>query len=155
MKQHNTRLMKGALTLLTIAMLTITGCKKDDEAGPNGGKTVLKYEIVSTSPFQVITGIGTNYSVNASYINATGNTQTEQSSVTGTTWSKTVEFTSTQRPIAISLIASGYTASTTGTVTANIYENGVLKANSVFNISASGIQGTGMFIIPNVYYLKQ
>ena len=44
---------------------------------------------------------------------------------------------------------------TTGTVTANVYENGVLKANTVSGISPSGLQGIGTANISTIFYVKQ
>lgn len=152
MKQHNTRLMKGALTLLTIAMLTFTGCKKEEDTSPSGGKTILKYELVSTSPFQVSVALG--YSIATQYSNSTGQIQAEDVISTGTTWTKSIELTATQRPIGLLFTAIGYTVGTSGKVTMNLYENDVLKASKELNIV--NISGYGTFIgNPGLVYTKQ
>ena len=145
--------MKQLFLLLTIVAILFVGCKKDEGASANGGKLILKYEVISTLPFQSISTA--NYSLVASYTNATGQMQQEQLSITGTTWTKTVELTTTQRPLSIMLGGSGWTSGTTGTVTANVYENGVLKANTVSGISASGLQGIGTANISTIFYVKQ
>lgn len=148
----------SAVALLMLALLTFTGCKKDDKSIPRPGPIILKYELVSSVPFQrvpfeIIPG-GPSLIMN--YTNATGNLQPEQPIVTGTTWTKTVEFTSSQRPIGIWFHPTGYTNGTTGTVTANIYENNVIKASSVFIISPSNIGiNFGMFAGLQIGYVLQ
>jgi len=135
----------SAVALLMLALLTFTGCKKDDKSIPRRGQIILKYELVSSVPFQSIPGV-TSWSLAMLYTNATGNFQDERPTVTGTTWTKTVEFTSSQRPITIYFNPVGYTNGTTGTVTANIYENNVIKASTVFYISPlDNIVGIGQF----------
>lgn len=142
----------SAVALLMLALLTFTRCKKDDKTIPRGGQTILKYELVSSVPFQSVLG---GPSLNITYTNATGNLQNEQLIVTGTTWTKTVEFTSSQRPIVIYFNPAGNTNATTGTVTANIYENNVIKASTVFNIFSGQAVGIGIFGgIPISYVLQ-
>lgn len=143
--------MKQLFLLLSISAILFVGCKKDEDA--YGGKIILKYEVISTLPFQSIST--SNFSLIASYTNATGQMQQEQLNITGTTWTKTVELTTTQRPLSIMLGGSGWTSGTTGTVTANVYENGVLKANTVSGLSPSGLQGIGTANISTIFYVKQ
>ncbi len=143
--------MKQLFFLLTISLILFTGCKKYEDA--YGGKIILKYEIISTLPFQPLPSGST--SLIASYTNATGQMQQEQLTITGTTWTKTVELTTTQRPLSIMFGGSGWTSGTTGTVTANVYENGVLKANTLSGISPSGLQGIGTANISTIFYVKQ
>jgi hypothetical protein len=152
-KIQNNNKLKYALSIFVALLISITGCKKDDAASPNGGKTILKYEIISTIPFTVLPT--SNYSLSVSYTNATGQTQVEQTTITSATWTKTVELTSTQRPLGITLGGSGFTNGVSGSVTINIYENDILKATNIGSVSASGIQGVGLAFLPTLYYLKQ
>jgi len=144
---------KYTLSILLALIITFTGCKKEDAAGPNGGKTILKYEIISTIPFAVLPT--SNYSLSVNYTNATGQTQVEQTTITSTIWTKTVELTSTQRPLGITLGGGGFTNGVSGSVTVNIYENDILKATNIGSVSSSGVQGIGIALIPSLYYLKQ
>lgn len=136
-----------SLTVLTFAMVTLASCKKDEETTPKN--PTIKYEIIPGAPFTNSTGLGTNYSVNLTYTNATGQLQiNEQLQLTGqTTFTKEVVLTSTQRPMPIHFVAAGFTsASGTGTTTLNIYLDGVLKATrSVPIINA----GSGVFYFDN------
>lgn len=141
----------SAVALLMLALLTFTGCKKDDKSIPRRGQIILKYELVSSVPF--LQGVAGLPGLNINYTNATGNWQNEQPIVTGrTTWTKTVEFTSSQRPIGIYFSPTGFTNGTTGTVTANIYENNVIKASTVWNIFDN--LGVGSFGGQIVYILQ-
>jgi hypothetical protein len=143
--------MKQLFLLLTIVAILFVGCKKDEDA--YGGKIILKYEVISTLPFQSIST--SSFSLMVGYTNATGQMQYEQLNITGKTWTKTVELTTNQRPLSIMLGGSGFTSGTTGTVTANVYENGVLKANTVSGISATALQGIGQVSINQIFYVKQ
>ena len=95
-----------------------------------------------------------NFSLSLSYTNPTGQVQLEQSSVVTSTWTKTVELTTKQRPISIVFGASGYTNGTNGEVTINLFENDILKASNVGTIGASGIQGVGLLLLPTIMYVK-
>ncbi len=115
--------MKQSLALLTIVAFLSTGCEKD----LNSGSVTLNYEIVSSSAFE--SAILGSPSLTVTYTNETGQSQSEQINTNASTWSKTIKLTSTQRPIMISLGASGYTSNSTGTTEARLYVNGVVKAN--------------------------
>lgn len=145
--------MTGAIVILTLALLTFTGCKKDEDSNPNNGKTILKYELVSSMPLRFYPGA--NFSLQASYTNSTGQLQIEKSSSTGTVWTKTVELTSTQRPDTIVFAFSGYTNGTSGSATINIYDNDELKATKVDSIRRMGDGNTGIISFSNLYYIKQ
>jgi hypothetical protein len=136
-----------------LVFIFFNSCKKDEVIPSNSTKTILKYEIISSVPFAVLPT--SNFSLSVSYTNATGQTQVEQSIITGTTWTKTVELTSSQRPINILAGGSGFTNGISGSVTINIYENDLLKATNVGTISSSGLQGYGIAYIPTIFYLKQ
>ncbi len=138
--------MKQLLLLLSISVILFIGCKKDEDA--YGGKIILKYELVSTSSFHP------SYGIAAQYSNSTGQVQAEGVSPTGTTWTKSIELTATQRPIGLMFSAVGYTVGTTGKVTMNIYENDALKASKVLYIT--DMSGYGAFIgSPGIVYAKQ
>lgn len=150
--QHN-RFFVSVLTSLMLTLFTFIGCKKDEEANPNSGKTILKYELVSSMPLKVYPI--SNFSLQATYTNSTGQVQVEKSSSTDTVWTKTVELTSTQRPDTIVFGCSGYTNGTSGAVTINIYDNDVLKATQVGSISRMGDGNTGTISFSGLYYIKQ
>ena len=143
---YEIKTMKQILTLLTIVAFLSTGCKKDSSSG----NVTLKYEIVSSSAFDTaILGIPP---LTVTYTNETGQSQSEQINTNASTWSKTIELTATQRPIMISLVASGYTANSTGTSEARLYVNGVVKANVTSQIQPSFPNG---FFTATLFHLLE
>lgn len=115
------------LTLLTFALFTLSACKKDEASNPNAGKTIIKYEVLSSADFSQ-----TPYSLQITYVNGTGQTVlAEEVKTSGKSWSKEVEVTTSQRPIPVFFACAGYTMiSPTGTV--NVYINGTLRGSSNF-----------------------
>lgn len=138
--------MKFNFLLVTLLSIVLSGCSTDsNNSGSNSD--VIKYEITSTSPFQVInSGTSTLPSITVGYTNETGQLQQEQLQIGGTSWTKTVNLTTPQRPIAVVLQASGYTQSSNGTVTLKVYVNNVLRGTQNLSISPNPIQNYGMFI---------
>ena len=138
--------MKQLFLLLTIVVFLFTGCEKDSSSGNDStsGKVTLKYEIVSTSAFSPVFLNGAQIvpSGNVTYINESGQAQSELINTNTLTWSKTIQLTATQRPILIIFNTTAYTATATGTGILRVYVNGVLKAFQNVQIT-NGYQGVG------------
>ena len=127
--------MKQLFLILTIVAFLFTGCEKDSSSG-NGnssGNVTLKYEIESTkilSPPLIVT-----------YMNETGQAQSEQINTNTSTWSKTIQLTASQRPILIIFNVAAYTATAPGTGVVRLHVNGVLKASQNIQIGEGGFIG--------------
>lgn len=133
--------MKQNYLFILILIFGFTGCKKD-----SGSESVtIKYEIVSSSPFKDLNISGTVFpAITVVYVNESGQQQTEQINSTALTWSKTIQLSTTQRPIPITFYTSTYTSNTSGTGIIRIYINGTLK--SFLNCSITqNISGVGSF----------
>jgi hypothetical protein len=143
--------MKQLFLLLTTVTLLFAGCKKDSSS--SSGEVTLKYEIQSTTAFSTLTAGGGSFpAISVIYANETGQQQREEINTTTSTWSKTIQLTSTQRPIPIMFYVSGFTSSTSGTGVVRIYVNGVVKASQ--NVSITPGLGYGIFggnIVHNLF----
>jgi len=85
------------------------------------------------------------------YTNATGQIETGSGMNDGDmTWSKTITVATGTRPLFIQLGQATVQMSSAGSVTANIYINGTLKASS----NNSSISNSGFFysIVPTLMY---
>jgi hypothetical protein len=123
-------------SLLFLNIVIFNNCSSNNTAGgqvnPNtiGSPFTVKYEIISSSP--MITSNGSNIGV--MYMNASGQEEISQDLVSGsTTWSKTLNITTSSRPLQIIFSPGGgggvvYLASQ-GNVTLNMYINGSLKGS--------------------------
>ena len=142
--------IKLKFVLIFLLSVIFNGCSSDsNNSGSNSD--VIKYEITSTSPFQVInSGTSALPSITVGYTNETGQQQQDQLLVGGTTWTKTVNLTTPQRPIQVVLSASGYTQSSNGTVTLKVYVNNVLRGTQNLSISPNPIPNYGIFIGGNI-----
>lgn len=138
--------MKQLFLLLSIVVFLFAGCEKDSSSG----SVTLKYEIVSTSDFipVVISGVQIAPPISVTYVNETGQQQREEINSTAPSWSKTIQLTTTQRPIPIMFYVSGNTLNVTGTGTVKIYANGVLKASQNVTILNGIFAGN---IVYNLY----
>jgi hypothetical protein len=127
--------MKRNLLLATIFLYLISfgisSCSSNNTAGgqvnPNsvGTPFTLKYEIIASSPFNPpVTGLPGNSIV---YRNGTGQTG-QDNNFSGTTWTKEITVTTTNRPFISSLGTTLY-FNVPGTMTGKIYVNGNLVAN--------------------------
>lgn len=97
--------MKQIFFLLTTCFI-LNSCSNDT----NTNSVSIKYELSSTSPFTNINSVGgTLPAVTVAYTNETGQRQQEQLQISTTTWSKTINLTTSQRPIAIAMEANGNT----------------------------------------------
>lgn len=138
--------MKFNFLLVAILSVIFIGCSSDSNNSVSNSD-VIKYEITSTSPFQVIgSGTSTLPSITVAYTNETGQRQQEQLQISGTNWSKTVNLTTLQRPIAVAMEANGNTQTNSGNVTLKVYVNGSLRGTQIVNISQSSFQNYGMFV---------
>lgn len=129
--------MRKILLLLPIALLLLQSCSSNDNnssTGSTSGPFTVKYEVITTS--NVHSSFG---SPMVTYVNSTGQQQTESvPSLTPTNpWTKTVSVTSVTRPLQLNLLLSTQPAniyrlwlSNVGSITQNIYLNGVLVASS-------------------------
>lgn len=139
--------MKQLFLILAIVAFLFTGCDNDSSSGngTSSGNVTLKYEIESTSAFSpvFISGAQLFPSLNVTYINETGQSQSEQINTNTSTWSKTIQLTATQRPIIITFGTTAYTANASGTGVVRVYVNGVLKANQNIQITSNVFQGGG------------
>jgi hypothetical protein len=105
----------------------LSSCTPDNPTTPPSGAVTVKYEIILSSPlFQLAPNVPTP---SISYTNATAQGEIANNFNYGSTsWTKTVNITAT-RPVAIGLACfSPLYLNTAGTMTANIYVNGVVKA---------------------------
>jgi hypothetical protein len=136
--------------LLIIALITfsITACTPDDPANTGTSSPfTLKYEYVLTSP-------ALNGPLNSQtfiYTNATGQVETGPRINDGDmSWSKTITVTTSTRPLIVQLGQTTMQIRSAGSVTANIYINGVLKASS----NNPSINNNGFFysIVPTLVY---
>jgi hypothetical protein len=134
--------MKHLFLLSTIAVFLFTGCKKDS----GSGNVTLKYEIESSSAFTpvILNGVQLIPPLTVTYINETGQQQREEINSTSSSWSKTIQLTNTQRPIAILFYVSASTLNSQGTGVVRIYANGSLVASQNATIMG-GLTGTGLF----------
>ena len=142
--------MKQLFLILAIVAFLFTGCDNDSSSG-NGTSSVnvtLKYEIESTSAFNpaFLNGVQFYPPLNVTYINETGQAQSEQINTNASTWSKTIQLTA-QRPIIISFNTTAYTATASGTGVLRVYVNGVLKAFQNVQIAPTSLftGATGTF----------
>jgi hypothetical protein len=139
--------MKQLFLLLTIVALLFTGCQNDSDSvnGTSSGNVTLKYEIESTSAFSPVflNGVQLQPPLNVTYINESGQAQSEMINTNASTWSKTIQLTATQRPININFNTTAFTATATGTGILRVYVNGVLKASQNVQIAPNGYQGGG------------
>jgi hypothetical protein len=134
--------MKQILFLLATC-LTLNSCSNDTSTN----SISMKYELTSTSPFTNINSVGgTLPAVTVAYTNETGQRQQEQLQISGTSWSKTINLTTSQRPVAVAMEANGNTQTNSGSVTLKVYVNGSLRGTHVVNIGQSSFQNYGMFI---------
>lgn len=130
-------IFKLKFLLISLLLVIFNGCSSDSNNSVSNSD-VIKYEITSTSPFQVInSGTSTLPSITVAYTNETGQRQQEQLQIGGTTWTKTVNLTTPQRPIAVAIEANGNTQTNSGSVTLKVYVNNVLRGTQIVNISQS------------------
>lgn len=138
-------IFKLKFLLISLLLVIFNGCSSDSNNSVSNSD-VIKYEITSTSPFQVInSGTSTLPSITVGYTNETGQQQQEQLLVGGTTWTKTVNLTTPQRPVVVAMTASGYTQSSNGSVTLKVFVNNVLRGTHNVPISLSPLQNYGWF----------
>ena len=86
--------MKQLFLILTIVAFLFTGCEKDSSSGngASSGNVTLKFEVVSTSAFSPVFVNGAQIlpPLNVTYINESGQAQSEQINTNTSTWSKTI-----------------------------------------------------------------
>lgn len=123
------------ILLTLIATMLLMGCKKADEEPNNTNKSfTIKYELITSqevappqNPFPLI-----------QYTNGTGQPEIATNFSSGKTWDKTVTVTGTTRPFIIMFYPEGIFLKAAGTVTGNIYINGVIKATVTNSTSFFG-----------------
>ncbi len=134
--------MKQILFLLTICFI-LNSCSSET----NISSVLIKYELTSTSPFTNINSLGVSLpAVIVAYINETGQRQQEQLQISGTSWSKTINLKTSQRPVVVAMEASGNTQTNSGSVTLKVFVNGDIRGTNVVNIGQNSIQNYGMFL---------
>ena len=126
-------ILKSIFAITAIIMLNV-GCKKSNSANTTNGNLSLKYEIITSVPIA--------NSFNIMYLNGTDQWENNTFS-SGTYWSKEVTITSATRPFDCvfqgGVGGGGNPAlSSAGTITCNIYLDGVIKAHSVNNSTLIG-----------------
>jgi hypothetical protein len=128
--------MRKIISLISVLLLILQSCSSGDNNSNSNSISspfTVKYEIISTSQVRA-----SYNSPMITYNNSTNQTQTESvTNLTATTpWSKTVDITTTTRPLQLSLLISGNNPNyylilaNAGSITQNLYINGVLKASS-------------------------
>ena len=135
--------MKQLLLLLTIVAFLFVGCKKDEDASANGGKTILKYEIIFPVPTMSRSalkdsGISTTGGMNPVFIYTDGSGPlglvTDYYDYSYTVWTKEIDVTNVKKPFAATLDTRSYVTVLTGKAYLNIYVNGELKAQYVYKV---------------------
>jgi hypothetical protein len=117
--------------VIFLILFLISSCSSNNTTGgqinPNsvGTPFTLKYEIIASSPFNPpVTGLPGNF---ITYNNGTGQTE-QDNNFSGTTWTKEITVTTSNRPFISSLGTTLY-FNVPGTMTGKIYVNGNLVAN--------------------------
>ena len=116
------------LTLLFVISITIFSCSSNNSTGgqvnPNnvGSPFTLKYEIITSST--IVAGPGGNFGT-IFYENGSNQPEIDNSFTSGTTWTKQVTVTTSNRPfLALLQVSNSIYMSAPGTVIGNIYVNG-------------------------------
>ncbi len=127
------------LFIIAIFSSCSSGTSAGGQVNPNGSVTV-KYEIILSSPLIPITPTAPTPQI--LYNNSTAQREFANDFNYGSsTWTKTFNLTAS-RPCLASLTCNGLYMNTSGTVTANIYINGVVKATQTNPTQgSSGIYG--------------
>lgn len=133
--------MKNFISIFCVLCTFLQSCSRGNEDNnPSIVKSpfTVKYEIISSSKI-----ISPGSSVVISYTNSSGQLQTESFSGTSNliTWNKSINVESIVRPLTLNLSIKssgatngGYLAiSNSGTITQNIYINGILKSSNISN----------------------
>ena len=148
--------MKQLFLLLTIVAILFVGCKKDDLTS-NGGEIILKYEIISPVPTMSRSalkdsGISTS-GVNPVFIYTDGSGSlglvTDYYDYSFTVWTKEVDVTNVLKPFSAMLDTRSYVPVITGKAYLNIYVNGELKAQRIYNVKEFNGSGVGIFDLIN------
>jgi hypothetical protein len=141
--------IKSILVILTLIILTAS-CSNDSNS--TSGNFTLKYEIITSSSI-VASPLGSFTTI--FYTNGTGQGVTDYSFVSGTTWTKEVTVTTPNRPFIASLnplSSGGVYLSAPGTVTSNLYVNGVRVSQSVNpTTSIAGFNAAPYVLMYNIY----
>jgi hypothetical protein len=112
------------LLLILITSVMIIGCEKSKDASDDTNKTfTVKYEIITSQDISPPFG-----DIPIMYTNGTGQIETVNNFSTGKSWEKTVTVTTTTRPLPLILFPDPISLKSAGTVTGNIYINGIKKA---------------------------
>lgn len=128
--------------LFVITTSLLFGCTPDSPASSGTSSPfTLKYEITTSVPVTIIGGVTSSFS----YTNGTGQSQTDQTFTSGSSWTKELTVTTPNRPFMASL-SGAVILSASGTATGKIYVNGVEVA-SVTNSSS----GNNIVTIPMSY----
>jgi hypothetical protein len=104
----------------------LSSCTPDNPTTPPSGAVTVKYEIILSSPLIPLAPTLATPLIN--YTNGTAQNESVYDFNYGSSsWTKTVNITAT-RPFPTTLQSAALYISTAGTITANIYVNGVIKA---------------------------
>lgn len=138
----------AGLTVIALLLTVLSSCKKDDTS--TSGNFTVKYEIITSSPIassELSSGI-------LVYTNGTGQVEAVQNVLqSGTSWSKTVTVTTSTRPLQLSLSPASARLSAPGSITSNIYINGVIKATSTGQSTTIGDVNLG--VVPMLLYIVE
>ena len=125
-----------------ITALLMSSCTPDTPVNTGTSSPfTLKYEIITSSPIFAFAG---NTYPTISYANGTQQNETDNSFTSGTTWTKEVIVTTPNRPFyatctAITGALPSIVITNPGTVTSNIYINGVQVAHVVNPTTSSSL----------------
>lgn len=125
MKSYRVTKMIRIVIMCFCCAIMIISCKKDSNSSSTTvGSFTIKYELITSqnvlppqSPYPVI-----------QYTNGTGQLEIATDFTSGKIWSKTFSVTDTRRPFIILFNPNGIYLQAAGTITGNIYINGVKKA---------------------------
>jgi len=114
--------------LVAIITILMSSCTPDNPATPSNGAVTVKYEIILSSPLIPISPTIIQ-PVQIIYKNGTAQDEYAYNFNYGSqSWTKTVNWTAIRPYQTVLASAQGLCMNTAGTITANIYINGVVKA---------------------------
>jgi len=140
---------------LLFTVVIFNSCSSGTTAGgqvnPNtvGTPFTLKYEIITSSPVVLLN----NSAPIVAFVNSTGQLEQDNSFTSGTTWTKEITVTTSNRPfyVVLNTVINNINISAPGTSIGNIYVNGRQVAH-VENPTISG-GGINSALVQMSYYV--
>lgn len=132
---------------LTLSFTALLFCSRDSDSSSDNaasGSVTIRYELVCSSSFKSVP----DYNIKALsvvYTNETGQfQQIDYNGEVGSTWSKTVKVTTSQRPLLVMFSVVGVTKASSGNLQLKVYVNNELRGSNVFNIQNLDLSNSGL-----------